>query len=54
VCRECHQPRGGARTGCVECHLYHDKTKERDPNGPLTVNQVVKRQPAAAGPASKR
>jgi hypothetical protein len=40
TCRECHQPRGGARAGCVECHRYHDKTQERDPNGPFKVRQL--------------
>jgi hypothetical protein len=54
TCRECHRENGGARSGCVECHLYHDKTKERDPNGPFTVPQLVKRQPASAGSASPR
>lgn len=42
VCRECHRARGGARTGCVECHVYHDKTRERDPSGPFAVPQLVK------------
>jgi hypothetical protein len=54
LCRECHRPKDGARAGCVECHLYHDKTKERDPNGPFTVPQLVKRQPASAGSAGAR
>ncbi|HEU4371232.1 MAG TPA: hypothetical protein VFV05_23675 [Methylomirabilota bacterium] len=40
TCRECHQARGGARTGCVECHRYHDKRQERDSNGPFTVRQL--------------
>ena len=40
VCRECHRTAGGARASCVECHLYHDKTEERDPSGPLTVKRM--------------
>jgi hypothetical protein len=40
VCRECHRAAGGARASCVECHLYHDKTEERDPSGPLTVKRM--------------
>ena len=28
---------------CRRCHLYHDKTKERDVNGPLTVPRLVDR-----------
>lgn len=54
VCRECHQDRGGARAGCVECHVYHDKTKERDPSGPFTVPQLVKRRPSSASSAGSR
>lgn len=42
VCRECHRAKGGARASCVECHLYHDKTKDRDPDGPLTVQRLVR------------
>lgn len=41
VCRECHGSAGGARTACVACHLYHDKTQERDPDGPLTIRRLV-------------
>jgi hypothetical protein len=51
VCRECHAPTGGARTTCVECHLYHDKTKERDMSGPFDVRQLTRRAPAPAAPA---
>ena len=40
VCRECHRSAGGARAGCVECHLHHDKSKERDLNGPFTVERL--------------
>jgi predicted CXXCH cytochrome family protein len=40
VCRECHRSAGGARAGCVECHLHHDKNKERDLNGPFTIEQL--------------
>jgi predicted CXXCH cytochrome family protein len=40
TCRDCHQVRVGARSGCVECHRYHDKTQERDPNGPFRVEQL--------------
>ena len=43
VCRQCHRGPEGARAGCVACHLYHDNTKERDVNGPLTVGRLVGR-----------
>src|SRR6267143_239031 len=39
VCRDCHHGAGGARVTCVECHLHHDKSKERDLNGPCTVER---------------
>jgi len=41
TCRDCHKPTGGARSGCVECHRYHDKTQERDPDGPFKVHQLL-------------
>src|SRR5262245_1536359 len=40
-CRECHRGVAGARSGCVECHLYHDPIRTRDLNGPLTIRQFV-------------
>jgi hypothetical protein len=43
TCRECHTPRAGARTGCVECHRYHDKSQERSPDGPFKVHQLLDR-----------
>jgi hypothetical protein len=54
VCQECHREGGGARAGCVECHLYHDRSKERSPDGPHTVPQfaVMGGRPTAA-PATK-
>lgn len=41
ACRDCHHPRGGARSGCVECHRYHDKSKERDADGPFKVPALL-------------
>lgn len=41
VCRECHRDSGGARATCVECHLYHDRARERDLNGPHTIRQFL-------------
>jgi predicted CXXCH cytochrome family protein len=49
TCRECHLPEGGARSGCVECHRYHDKSQERDPSGPFKVQQL-RRNVGSAGP----
>jgi len=41
TCRECHTKKVGARTDCVECHRYHDKTKERDPDGPFKILELL-------------
>jgi len=41
TCRDCHQPKAGARSGCVECHRYHDKSKERDADGPFKVPALL-------------
>ena len=41
VCRECHRAVQGARTGCVECHVYHDKSQETDLNGRRTIRQLA-------------
>jgi hypothetical protein len=53
VCQECHREGGGAQAGCVECHLYHDRAKERVPDGPLTIPQFSGRGPTGAVPAPK-
>ena len=54
VCLQCHRERGGARSGCVECHLYHDKTKERDMNGRLTIRAMMPAPPQFAGAGTER
>ncbi len=56
VCRQCHRDAGGARATCVECHLYHDRARERDFNGPHTVRQFLSggRSTPAAKPKVKR
>jgi hypothetical protein len=54
VCQECHREGGGARAGCVECHLYHDRSKERPPDGPHTVPELaVTAGRSTAAPATK-
>lgn len=53
-CRECHRSSAGARSGCVECHLYHDKAKARDLNGPFTVRELVMGVPAPRGGATPK
>jgi hypothetical protein len=40
-CAECHRATGGARSNCTECHLYHDKSRERQRNNPLTIQQLL-------------
>lgn len=54
TCRECHRDSGGARSGCVECHLYHDKAKARDLNGPLGVRELVPGASPAPGSAAAK
>jgi hypothetical protein len=39
-CRKCHGPKGGARTDCIECHQYHDKSRERDFSGRLSIEEA--------------
>ena len=39
-CRKCHGPKDGAKSDCVECHLYHDKSRERDFSGRLSIGQT--------------
>ncbi|HET7341154.1 MAG TPA: cytochrome c3 family protein, partial [Methylomirabilota bacterium] len=42
TCRECHKPtKNAARSGCVECHRYHDKAQERDADGPFKVRHLL-------------
>jgi predicted CXXCH cytochrome family protein len=49
ICRECHRTDSqetGARqataaTDCVLCHQYHDRTKEKDWNGTLTIQRAL-------------
>lgn len=48
VCQDCHHERGGARTRCVECHLYHDKVRERPLDGPYTIRQLAGGAPRPA------
>ena len=40
ACMECHRESGGASSSCVECHFYHDKNRERQRGGQLTIEQV--------------
>jgi predicted CXXCH cytochrome family protein len=39
-CVRCHQP-GLARSDCVECHRYHDRSRERSFNGPETIGEFL-------------
>jgi hypothetical protein len=43
LCQECHLRKGSARNACAECHRYHDRTKQRDPNGSMGVPEVVRK-----------
>jgi hypothetical protein len=39
-CRECHGPSPGARSDCVQCHVYHDQSSSS------AVDELLSRQPA--------
>jgi hypothetical protein len=45
LCLQCHLDRGGARSDCVECHLYHDKSKERSMDGGLSIRKLMPSSP---------
>jgi hypothetical protein len=51
-CRKCHnQSAAGARADCLECHTYHDRSRERHGlRGRLTLDQVLAASKAGAGP----
>lgn len=53
TCQECHRASGGAGSGCVECHLYHDRTRDRGLDGPFTIRDLLTGapRPAVALPA---
>lgn len=40
ICMECHKPEGGARANCVECHIYHDRSKQRSPDGFMSLTEL--------------
>jgi hypothetical protein len=42
-CQQCHNPRVGARTDCVECHVYHDPAQRKEFRGPLTIGGAAGR-----------
>jgi len=42
TCRMCHGGAAGARVACVECHTYHDKSKERGLDGPLEIEALAR------------
>ncbi len=44
ACLPCHHPGRGARTDCVHCHTYHDRTRERSVNGSHTLEGFLPRE----------
>jgi hypothetical protein len=54
TCVQCHRGASSptARSGCVECHVYHDKTADRDMNGPFTIRELAHRSAPAARAAT--
>jgi hypothetical protein len=54
-CLQCHTPSGGARTGCNECHIYHDKTHPKI-EGTLHIEDLLGRKyskPSSMAPIKK-
>lgn len=43
TCRDCHGRPAGARVECVECHVYHDKARDRGLDGPFGVKELLAR-----------
>ncbi len=41
TCQKCHNPKAGARSDCIECHRYHDRSGERDWNGKWTIDECL-------------
>ena len=42
-CRNCHFEPGGARTQCLTCHVYHDKSQAQKPGDqPYSIEQFKK------------
>jgi hypothetical protein len=45
TCLRCHTGSGtGARADCAECHSYHERGKERGLDGPLKIEDFLRRQ----------
>jgi predicted CXXCH cytochrome family protein len=48
VCQECHTTPTGARSECVTCHVYHDKTKARETEARLHRKALFQHMPGVA------
>lgn len=42
TCQKCHNPQVGARSDCIECHRYHDRSKDVGPDK-LSIEAVLRR-----------
>jgi len=40
-CRKCHTPQVGARSDCVQCHHYHDHSRDHGPKEKLTIGDYL-------------
>jgi hypothetical protein len=43
ACRTCHYEPNGARAQCVECHVYHDKSKPPQSEHPYELEEIQRR-----------
>ncbi len=37
TCQQCHNPQVGVRSDCINCHRYHDRSREQAGKGVLTI-----------------
>jgi hypothetical protein len=49
-CQDCHNPKG-ARIDCIECHIYHDKTHQRQ-DTVVPIDSLIKRGAETVAPVS--
>jgi len=62
VCQNCHRKaepgwflqEAAAPTACVACHAYHDKTSDRNWDGPLSVKRFLEGEEEKARPVHRR
>jgi len=49
TCKRCHNPQVGARSDCAECHLYHNRKKDRGLDGSFTIEKCLRQEVETSG-----